>query len=106
MMMSITKGCSRPLNRRSNLPHYIALKSLIAECTAYDFKLMLYAAADTQNVGDYDGDETLRTSIENSQSHQRISDNNMSSYVGDFVGEPTHYRTRPFCFSITWCVEA
>ena len=52
------------------------LNALIAECTAYDFKVMLeekkpifkytptqfqtiiFATSDTQNVGDYGGDET------------------------------------------------
>ncbi len=52
------------------------LNALVAECTAYDFKVMLeekkpifkstptqfqtiiFATSDTQNVGDYVGDET------------------------------------------------
>ena len=36
------------------------LKNLIAECTAYDFKVMLeetiFASTDTPNVGDHVGD--------------------------------------------------
>ena len=39
------------------------------------------------------GDETHWASAENAQSHQRISDNNRQTNVGDFVGESTHYRT-------------
>ena len=78
------------------------LNSLIAECTAYDCKVMLEekkpkswlkrVSSDTSSVGDHDGDDTPCASTENTQSHQRVYDNNRSSNVGDIVGEPTHHR--------------
>ena len=52
------------------------------------------------------GDETHWASAENPQSYQRVSDNYRQTNVGDFVGEPTYHRTRPFSFAKENCSEA
>ena len=93
-------GLTRIFNETKALDGYKEELKPVFKSTPTQFQTIIYATADTQNVGDHDGDMSETKLTERQQKiDKRVSDNHRQTNVGDFVSEPTHHRTRPFCIT-------
>jgi hypothetical protein len=96
------------------------LNTLTAECTAYNFKVMLEERKtnswlkssgltricnETKALDGYKEElmPIFKSTPAQSQTIIYVTADILN--VGDFVGEPAHHRTRPLCYAKDWCSE-